>query len=187
VATRPANPRYVPRAVRREVWERDGSRCTFVGTGGHRCEAREDLELDHVVPVARGGLPTVSILRLLCHGHNQHVAERAFGKAAMQGRREAAQRRRIEERLRRQADRERAEARKAAMARQAQELGGALRTLGYRGEEFRRALAYCAARPEASPEERLKHALGRMAPNARREAPGIATISEAPVCPPPNP
>jgi len=174
-AARPANPRYVPRSVRREVWERDGGRCTFVGTGGHRCEAREELELDHVVPVARGGLPTASNLRLLCGPHNRHAAERTFGKAAMQGKREAAQRRRIEERLRKQADRERTEARRAEMARQADELGVALRTLGYRGEELRRALALCAERAEATLEERLRHALGRLAPNARREAP-VATM-----------
>jgi hypothetical protein len=38
-ATRPAsaNPRHVPAAVRRAVWARDGDRCTFVGSRGHRC------------------------------------------------------------------------------------------------------------------------------------------------------
>jgi hypothetical protein len=161
----------VPAEVVRAVWERDGSQCAFVGTNGHRCESRDRLELDHVVPVARGGLPTVDNLRLLCRPHNQHAAECEFGKAAMEGRREAAKRRRAEERARKQAERERTEARKAEIARQETELGGAFRNLGYRGADLNRALAHCATRPEASLEERLRHALRCMAPNVRRDSP----------------
>lgn len=166
-----SNPRHVPNAVVRAVWQRDGDQCTFVGSGGHRCEARDRLELDHIVSVARGGKSTLENLRLLCHTHNQHVAELTFGAATMQGRREAAKRRRAEERLRKQADRERTEARKREIARQHEELGEAFRTLGYRGDDLRRALAYCAERAVAPPEERLRHALGCLAPNARREGP----------------
>ena len=85
VRTRPGrrskNPRYVPAAVRRAVWQRDQGQCTFVGTNGHRCESRTRLEFDHVEPVARGGLPTVSGVRLRCRAHNLHEAERAFGSA----------------------------------------------------------------------------------------------------------
>ena len=169
-----ANPRHVPRAVVRAVWERDGSQCTFVGSGGHRCEARDRLELDHIVPVARGGESTLENLRLLCRTHNQHVAERQLGTAHVTARRDAAQRRRAEERLRKQAERERAEARKAGIARQSEELGEAFRSLGYRGDELRRALACCATRPEAPPEERLRYALGCMAPNARRAGPAAS-------------
>src|SRR5215831_8304864 len=56
------NPGRIPARVRREVWKRDGGRCTFKGDGGHRCEARSDLEFDHIEPVARGGGSTVTNL-----------------------------------------------------------------------------------------------------------------------------
>jgi hypothetical protein len=117
----------------------------------------------------------VSNLRLLCREHNQFVAEQALGKAQVQARREAAQRRRAADRAHRQAEREREAAKKAALRQQDDELGTALRTLGYRGEKLHLALAYCAARADALPEERLKYALGRMAPTARREAPVAST------------
>lgn len=71
--------------------------------------------------------------------------------------------------MRKEADLARTEARRAAMARQDEELGTALRNLGYRGQDLRRALALCADRADAPPEARLRHALGRMAPRARRE------------------
>lgn len=163
-----ANPRRVRRAVVRAVWERDGGQCTFVGAGGHRCTCRDRLELDHIIPVARGGKSTVENLRLLCSAHNRHVAECEFGRETVRARIEAARNRRAGERLRRQAERERAEARKAAMARQDEELGVALRNLGYRGESLCRALVHCAERADAPPEARLRHALSCMAPNARR-------------------
>jgi len=84
------DPRYVPARVRREVSKRDGERCTFVGDGGKRCDCRRDLEFDHVEPVARGGEATLANLRLRCRAHNQLEAERTFGHAFMNGKREAA-------------------------------------------------------------------------------------------------
>jgi len=76
--------------VKREVWARDHGRCTFVGTTGHRCEAQDALEFDHVIPVARGGPSTPENLRLLCRAHNQHEADQAFGEGFMHGMRERA-------------------------------------------------------------------------------------------------
>jgi 5-methylcytosine-specific restriction endonuclease McrA len=169
VEHRSANPRRVPRAVVRAVWERDGDRCAFIGADGHRCEERELLELDHVVPVARGGQATVENLRLLCRAHNQHAAERELGSERMRTRRETAQRARAAEQYHRRKDRERTERRKAEIARQREELGEAFRQLGYRGRSLEIALAYCASRAEAPLEERLRYALGCMAPVARRE------------------
>jgi 5-methylcytosine-specific restriction endonuclease McrA len=164
------NGRHIPAAVRAEVWQRDGGTCTFVGDTGHRCDSTLRLEYDHVVPVARGGLSTVENLRLRCRAHNQYTAERELGKAVIAGKREAAKRRAVEERMRKQVERERTEARKAEIARQEQELGEAFRSLGYRGAELSRALAHCATRPDSPLEERLRHALRSMAPNARRES-----------------
>jgi len=72
------------------VWERDQGRCSFVGTGGRRCDARRFLEFDHVEPVARGGRATIDGMRLRCRAHNQYEAERAFGVDFMRAKREEA-------------------------------------------------------------------------------------------------
>jgi len=58
--------------------------------GGHRCEATNPLEFDHVLEVARGGEATVAGVRLLCRAHNQHAAERTFGAEFMRHKRAAA-------------------------------------------------------------------------------------------------
>ena len=84
--------RTIPAHVRREVWERDQGRCTFVSDTGHRCTARKLLEFDHVDPVARGGQATVDRMHLRCRAHNQHEAERAFGAEFMREKREQARR-----------------------------------------------------------------------------------------------
>ncbi len=72
--------RHIPAAVKREVWRRDGARCTFVGKNGHRCAERGFLELHHVVPHAAGGEPTVDNIQLRCRAHNGYEAERYFGR-----------------------------------------------------------------------------------------------------------
>ncbi|ACL64260.1 HNH nuclease [Anaeromyxobacter dehalogenans 2CP-1] len=78
-------PDHVPAHVRREVWERDGGRCTFVLASGERCGSTHRLELDHVVPRARGGGSTAGNLRIRCRGHNLAEARRVFGDAVMDG------------------------------------------------------------------------------------------------------
>jgi 5-methylcytosine-specific restriction endonuclease McrA len=88
-----SNPRYIPAAVRRAVWQRDGGQCTFVSEHGHRCEARRLLEFDHVDAVARGGQATADRMRLRCRPHNQYAAECVYGIEFMRGKREHARRR----------------------------------------------------------------------------------------------
>src|SRR5205814_4541251 len=87
------NPRYIPLEVKRAVWERDGGRCAFVGSGGKRCEARAPLEFDHLDPVGRGGRATVASVRLLCRPHNQLTAERTYGADLNRGKREQGKQR----------------------------------------------------------------------------------------------
>ena len=70
------DPRHIPAHVMREVYHRDGYRCTFVGKNGHRCEARWFLEFDHIDPVALGGKSIATNLRLRCFAHNQLTARR---------------------------------------------------------------------------------------------------------------
>ena len=71
--------RYVPAAVARAVYLRDGGCCTFRSGDGRRCGARRFLELDHIEPWADGGESTVCNLRLRCRAHNQHAARLHFG------------------------------------------------------------------------------------------------------------
>ena len=73
--------RYVPVAVARAVYLRDGGCCTFRSEDGRRCGARRFLELDHIEPWADGGESTACNLRLRCRAHNQHAARLHFGGA----------------------------------------------------------------------------------------------------------
>ena len=82
--------RHIPAHVRYAVWERDGGQCTYESESGHRCEERRDLEFDHIVEFARGGKATVDGIRLRCRPHNQYQAERTYGAAFMQRKREQA-------------------------------------------------------------------------------------------------
>ncbi|WP_394836772.1 HNH endonuclease [Pendulispora rubella] len=79
-AAKNTRPGYVTRAVRREVFERDGARCTFVDETGRRCESCTFLELDHIDPRARGGPDSASNLRIRCAAHNSLAAEHHFGR-----------------------------------------------------------------------------------------------------------
>jgi hypothetical protein len=69
----------IPAAVRRAVWERDGGRCCWPLDGGGTCGSTHQLELDHVVPWARGGEATVANLRVVCRAHNRAAARAFFG------------------------------------------------------------------------------------------------------------
>ena len=82
VATAPparAGKRYIPAAVRDQVFSRDGFRCAFVAPDGRRCTSMVALQVDHVRPVARGGASTMDNLRILCAQHNRLEAERLMG------------------------------------------------------------------------------------------------------------
>lgn len=76
--------RSIPRKVRDEIFLRDGGRCTFKGTDDIRCNSKWNLEIDHIVPFARGGDNSPGNLRLLCGKHNRLEAERAFGSEHME-------------------------------------------------------------------------------------------------------
>ena len=91
-AKRP-NPDYVPVAVRRAVFERDGERCAFVDAAGRRCEERGWLQLDHALPRGRGGASDADNVRLLCRTHNLLAADRVFGREHVERRRRARRRR----------------------------------------------------------------------------------------------
>ena len=65
--------RSIPAEVKREVWRRDLGCCTYVDRHtGRRCGSRFFLELDHIVPVARGGAAEPGNLRLRCAAHHRY-------------------------------------------------------------------------------------------------------------------
>jgi hypothetical protein len=86
---RPAGPTpspgdgYVPAAVRRAVWERDGGCCQWPLASGGVCGSTVRVEIDHVDPRHRGGCSTVENTRLPCRAHNDLAARRALGDACM--------------------------------------------------------------------------------------------------------
>ena len=74
--------RYIPVAVKREVWRRDQGCCSYVDPhSGRRCGSRYRLEIDHIVPFALGGASELSNLRLSCGAHHKlrHTHRRSAG------------------------------------------------------------------------------------------------------------
>jgi hypothetical protein len=130
------NPRkgYVRRAVRRQVFERDGEQCTFIDDRGRRCASRAFLELDHREPRARGGADDASNLSVKCRAHNQLSAELHFGRRCIEQKKN----------LRRNHPRQRGYGEEAALR--------ALCGMGFKDREARRALAIVEQRrPDARP------------------------------------
>ena len=79
----PKSGRSIPAGVKREVWRRDSGCCTYVDRHtGRRCGSRFFLELDHIVPVARGGAAEPSNLRLRCAAHHRYRHDRRQCSAA---------------------------------------------------------------------------------------------------------
>src|SRR6266851_2986767 len=76
--------RHIPDAIKREVFERDGARCTFTDEHGRRCAETSALEFDHRDGFARTRLHRADRIRLLCRAHNQHAAEQMYGRAFME-------------------------------------------------------------------------------------------------------
>jgi hypothetical protein len=72
--------RYIPAAVRRDVFSRDEARCTYADASGRRCRETHGLELHHLTAFAHGGQHTQSNLTLRCRAHNALAAEQDFGR-----------------------------------------------------------------------------------------------------------
>ena len=75
----PKNPAAIPAEVRRQVWQRDGGRCSWIGPDGRRCDSRWQVEVDHIDAAGRGGTATLENLRLACRlcreRHKPHYAD----------------------------------------------------------------------------------------------------------------
>lgn len=83
-AAQETTSRHIPAPIQRTVYERDAGRCTFVDESGRRCAETGNLEFDHVNGFALTHLHDPERIRLLCRAHNQHAAEKTYGRAFME-------------------------------------------------------------------------------------------------------
>jgi hypothetical protein len=127
------------------VFERDGDQCTYVDAQGRRCSCRSFLELDHVIPFARGGKAVLENLRVRCRAHNRWYAEQTFGRAHVEKRIQARRR-----------------TRECVESTSFETAARGLKNLGFRDADVRRVLAQLEAKLDgsaASAETVLREAL----------------------------
>jgi hypothetical protein len=67
-----SHSRYVSKALKHQVWQRDKGTCTICGGQRH-------IQYDHIKPFALGGSTTLENLRLLCFQCNQRASIKVFG------------------------------------------------------------------------------------------------------------
>jgi hypothetical protein len=136
----------IPNAVRRDIFERDGTRCAYISPDGHRCSATAFLELDHIRPRALGGQHDAENLRVLCRAHNQLHAEQTFSRDHVDRHRHLRQQK------------------CSAASPPWSKVLDALRRLGFRDAQARKAVAAAEQRHgAASVEQALRHALAEVA------------------------
>ena len=146
--------RHIPREVERQVRERDGNRCTFTSAEGKRCGERRFLTLEHRIPFAFGGLPTVENLAVFCKAHNAHSARQVFGEAFIN-----------EKRAQRAARAEPASPDVPSKPDLFEKVKVALCKMGFRERDLRQALtALRRERADFEPEPLLRAALGLLTP-----------------------
>jgi len=79
--------RAIPAAVRREVWQRDGGRCSFADQHGRRCRSTRRIEYHHERSYGKGGRHEAGNIALRCRAHNQYEADLDFGSDFMRDKR----------------------------------------------------------------------------------------------------
>jgi 5-methylcytosine-specific restriction endonuclease McrA len=76
--------RFIPAELKSAIWSRDQSCCSFQNSPtGKTCGSTFQLQIDHILPIAKGGESVLENLRLVCRNHNLHFARMHFGQAKM--------------------------------------------------------------------------------------------------------
>ncbi|MEK6773152.1 MAG: HNH endonuclease [Bdellovibrionota bacterium] len=71
--SRSSNPRYIPAKLKATIYKRDQSQCCFIDKQtARRCTSKHLLQIDHRLPVSRGGQSEVDNLQLLCQPHHKY-------------------------------------------------------------------------------------------------------------------
>jgi hypothetical protein len=73
-----SNSRTPSKNLKALVWRKSKGVCQYPG-----CESTKNLEVDHIIPYAKGGKTEIDNLRLLCRAHNQKLAIKHFGLKKM--------------------------------------------------------------------------------------------------------
>ena len=64
----------VSNKMRFAIYARDGYRCRYCGA----TEKQDDLEIDHIIPIAKGGKTTFDNLQTLCHNCNYKKSDNLY-------------------------------------------------------------------------------------------------------------
>jgi len=75
----PQETRFIPQETKRNVFQRSGGCCEFIGKNGKRCHSKYQLEWDHVIPWSQGGGNDEKSLRIYCRTHNQYCTKETHG------------------------------------------------------------------------------------------------------------
>jgi hypothetical protein len=149
--------RHIPVEVERQVRVRDGNQGTFADAQGRRCQERRFLTIEHIIPFALGGLPTLENLCLFCKAHNAYTARQVFGEAFI-----------AEKRAKRAARAVPVVAEAPARPDLFAKVQFALCRMGFREREVRQVLAVLRREPaELEAEPLLRAALVLLTPAAR--------------------
>ncbi len=71
-ATAAVKSRYIPRAIKRNIFKRD-QQCQFKDSNNNKiCGSKYFLEVDHIIPKHQNGGNELENLRLLCANHNKY-------------------------------------------------------------------------------------------------------------------
>jgi hypothetical protein len=67
--------KHIPLKTQREVRAKANHRCEHVHPNHARCTSTYQTQIDHIIPVAKGGTNDIANLRLLCANHNRFSAK----------------------------------------------------------------------------------------------------------------